>query len=153
MGRGGGGTKAVGAVRRRARRNVRAKTRTGLFVETCGTSASLFTGSRQKLARRSAVGLNDRAMSARLKRFFTPDEYFELEGKAQYKSRYVAGEIFAMAGVQPARDRLTINLLVALRLRFRGRSCDVFTSDIRVKAAAGDMHIPRRDGALWGAAV
>ncbi len=78
-------------------------------------------------------------MSALPKRFFTPDEYLELEYKAEYKSQYFAGEIFAMAGVQPAHDKLATNLIVALGLRFRGRSCDVFSSDMRVRAA-DDMY-------------
>ncbi len=78
-------------------------------------------------------------MSALPKRFFTPEEYLELEAKAEYKSQYFAGEIFAMAGAQPSHDKITSNLIIALGLRFRGRSCDVFTSDIRVRAA-DDMY-------------
>ena len=74
-------------------------------------------------------------MSALPKRFFTPEEYLELEYKAEYKSQYVAGEIFAMAGAKPAHDKITTNLIAALSLRFRGRACDVFSSDMRVRAA------------------
>jgi Uma2 family endonuclease len=78
-------------------------------------------------------------MSALPKRFFTPEEYLELECKAEYKSQYFAGEIFAMAGVHPAHDKITINIIGALHSRFRGRSCDVFTADMRVRAA-DDMY-------------
>jgi Uma2 family endonuclease len=74
-------------------------------------------------------------MTALPKRIFTPEEYLELEGKAEYKSQYVAGEIFAMAGAQPVHDRITGNIFAGLHSRLRGRSCDVFTSDIRVRAA------------------
>ena len=74
-------------------------------------------------------------MSALPKRFFTPEEYLELEAEAEYKSQYFAGEIFAMSGVQPPHDRITGNIFAALHNRFRGRACDVFTSDIRVRAA------------------
>lgn len=74
-------------------------------------------------------------MSALPKRLFTPEEYLELQYKAEYKSQYVAGEIFAMAGAQPAHDKITTNLIAALHSRFRGRSCDVFSSDMRVRAA------------------
>jgi Uma2 family endonuclease len=80
------------------------------------------------------------AMSALPKRFFTPEEYLELEVKAEYKSQYVGGEIFAMAGAQPSHDQITGNIIIALGLRFRGRSCNVFTSDLRVRAAKGDLY-------------
>ena len=40
-------------------------------------------------------------MSALPKRLFTQEEYLELELKADYRSQYVAGEIYAMAGAQP----------------------------------------------------
>jgi Uma2 family endonuclease len=92
-----------------------------------------------RVAKRTAAGFNRFAMSALPKRFFTPEEYLELEAKAEYKSQYFAGEIFAMAGAQPAHDKITGNLIIALGLRFRGRSGDVFTSDMRVRAA-DDMY-------------
>ena len=78
-------------------------------------------------------------MSALPKRFFTPDEYLELEAAAEYKSQYFAGEIFAMAGAQPAHDRITGNIFAGLHTRFRGGPCTVFTADMRVRAA-DDMY-------------
>ena len=92
------------------------------------------------VANRHAQALNHVKMSALPKRFFTPEEYLEFEVKAEDKSQYVAGEIFAMAGVKPAHDKIVGNLLAGLHLRFRGHSCDVFTSDMRMRAAAGDMY-------------
>ena len=91
-------------------------------------------------------------MSALPKRFFTPEEYLELEGQAEYKSQYVAGEIFATAGAQPSHDRIAGNIIIALGLRFRGRPCDVFTSDMRVRAAAGDLYTYPDVTALCGEA-
>lgn len=64
---------------------------------------------------------NAPAMSALPKRFFTQEEYALLEEHAEYKSQYVGGEIFAMAGVQPWHDDIVRNLTVSLALRFRGR--------------------------------
>ena len=78
-------------------------------------------------------------MSALPKRHFTPEEYLELELKAEYKSQYVAGEIYAMAGAQPWHDRIVENLGGMLYVRFRGRNCGTFSSDIRVRAKAGDL--------------
>ena len=89
-------------------------------------------------------------MSALPKRFFTPEEYLELEGPAEYKSQYVAGEIFAMAGAKPAHDKITSNILAGLHRRFRDRGCDVFTSDIRVGVRAGEMYTYPDISALCG---
>ena len=78
-------------------------------------------------------------MSALPKRYFTPEEYLELELKAEYKSQYVAGEIFAMAGAQPPHVVIESNLIANLHASFRGRSCNVYTSNIRVRVRPGDL--------------
>ena len=78
-------------------------------------------------------------MSALPKRYFTPEEYAMLEEKAAYKSQYVAGEIFAMAGVEPAHDRLAYNLGGMFYVRFRGRDCTCHSADVKVRAKAGDL--------------
>ena len=78
-------------------------------------------------------------MSALPKRYFTPEEYLALEEKTEYKSQYVAGEIFAMAGAQPWHIEIVDNLTVALRGQFRGRPCKSYSSEMRVRAKAGDI--------------
>ena len=78
-------------------------------------------------------------MSALPKRRFTPDEYLALELQADYKSQYVAGEIFAMAGAQPWHNKVVGNIGGMLYNRFRGRPCDHFFSDMRVQVKAGDL--------------
>ncbi len=67
-------------------------------------------------------------MSALPKRFFTPEEYLELEVKAEYKSQYVAGEIFAMAGTGLVHNEVVLNILTGLRNQFRSRACPNFIS-------------------------
>lgn len=79
-------------------------------------------------------------MSALLKRIFTPEEYLELEGQAEYKSQYLAGEIFAMAGTEPAHNRVLGNLVLALGARLRGRPCDFYFQDVRLKVDEGDLY-------------
>ena len=78
-------------------------------------------------------------MSALPKRFFTQAEYALLEEHAAYKSQYVAGEIFAMAGVQPWHDDIVRNLTITLGLRFQGRPCRIHSADVKVRAKAGDL--------------
>ena len=78
-------------------------------------------------------------MSVLPKRFFTPEEYLALEVVAEYRSQYVDGEIFAMAGAQPWHIDVTGNLIVALRTRFLGRPCKVYFNEMRVRSEPGNL--------------
>ncbi len=79
-------------------------------------------------------------MSALPKRYFTPEEYLDLEIKAPYRSQYVAGEIFAMAGTQPVHNEVLLNIVAGLHGRFRGRSCRAYFQDIRLQVEVGDLY-------------
>ncbi len=78
-------------------------------------------------------------MSALPKRYFTPEEYITLEVKADYKSQYVAGEIYAMSGAQPWHVRVMNNLGGMLYNRLRGRPCEYYMADMRVRVKAGEL--------------
>jgi Uma2 family endonuclease len=64
--------------------------------------------------------------------FLTPEQYLEIERKAEYKSEYFNGEMFAMAGAKEAHNLLVANLVGELRQQFRSRPCRVYPSDMRV---------------------
>ena len=91
------------------------------------------------IANGAYLRLNCPAMSALPKRLFTPEEYLALEIKADYKSQYVAGEIYAMAGAEPEHIEITDNLTAMFRSRFRGRPCRSYSSELRVRVKAGDL--------------
>ena len=78
-------------------------------------------------------------MSALPKRIFTQEEYAMLEEHADYKSQYVAGEIFAMAGVEPPHDIIANHLGGMFYVRFRGRECTYHSSDVKLRVKAGDL--------------
>lgn len=78
-------------------------------------------------------------MSALPKRYFTPAEYLDLEERADYRSQYVAGEIFAMAGAQPWHNEIAGNIFAGLHARFRGRPCKAYIADMRVHVPAGEL--------------
>lgn len=78
-------------------------------------------------------------MSALPKRYFTPEEYLELERKADYRSQYVGGEIYAMAGTSPTHGDIVFNLSGILYNHFRERPCRAYTNDVRVRAKAGEL--------------
>lgn len=92
-------------------------------------------------------------MSALPKRRFTQEEYAALEERADYKSQYVGGEIFAMAGAQPWHIKITGNLIAGLHSRFRGRPCDVYFTDLRVRTKAGELWTYPDVAALCGEAI
>ncbi len=62
----------------------------------------------------------------------TPEEYLERERKAETKSEYFRGEIFAMAGASRNHGRIVTNLVRELSARTRGRTCNVYSGDLRV---------------------
>lgn len=79
-------------------------------------------------------------MSVQLKPFLTPQEYLAYEREAETKSEYYAGEVFALAGASPGHVRIMVNCVASLFVQLKGRSCDVFTSDLRVKVSATGLY-------------
>ena len=75
-------------------------------------------------------------MSAFAQMHYTPEQYLEMDRKADHRSEYVNGEILAMAGASRVRNRITLNVGAALTALLRGSSCEPFTSDLRVKSPA-----------------
>jgi Uma2 family endonuclease len=73
-------------------------------------------------------------------RFFTADEYLQLEERAEYRSQYYYGEIFkmsdevqGMAGASQKHNKISMNTSAHLHFQLRQKSCDVYQSDMRVK--------------------
>ena len=79
-------------------------------------------------------------MSTQAKPFLTPEQYLEMERRAEYKSEYWRGEMFAMAGATDPHNILAANLLGLLYLQFRGRRCVVYPSDMRVFIPATGLY-------------
>ena len=65
---------------------------------------------------------------------YTPEQYLEMDRKADHRSEYVNGEILAMAGASREHNRITLNIGSALTTQLRGSTCEPFTSDLRVKS-------------------
>jgi Uma2 family endonuclease len=75
-------------------------------------------------------------MSTQPKSFITPEEYLAMERKAEYKSEYLDGEVFAMSGVKRAHSLIAANVLAELRDGLRKRQCEAHGSDLRVRTFA-----------------
>src|SRR3954447_21413276 len=71
----------------------------------------------------------------------TPQEYYELERVAEYKSDYYDGEIFAMAGGMVAHCQICTNIAGELRQRLKGKPCQPMESNLRVKIKATGLRV------------
>src|SRR5215467_426665 len=72
------------------------------------------------------------AVSTQPKTFLTPEQYLEIERKAEYKSEYYNGEMFAIAGPSLAHVFLVDNLTWELRRQLQGGPCRTASNDLRV---------------------
>jgi Uma2 family endonuclease len=66
------------------------------------------------------------------KRYYTPEEYLQLEEVADYKSEYIDGEIIPMAGGSTNHNRIALNLSAALNFAFKQQDYEVFMGDVRL---------------------
>jgi Uma2 family endonuclease len=64
---------------------------------------------------------------------YTPKEYLTLERKAEHKSEYFDGQIYAMTGASREHNLIAGNVFGEIRTRLRGRPCEVYMSEMRVK--------------------
>jgi len=61
------------------------------------------------------------------------EEYFETEQRAEFKSEYYHGEIFAMTGASIAHNLIVSNIITALNNALSDSPCFVFPGDIKVQ--------------------
>lgn len=72
-------------------------------------------------------------MSSQLKSKFTPEEYLAFERRSDKRHEYVDGELFAMSGASERHNQIVVNLSREVSTQFKGRSCRVYTNDMRVR--------------------
>ena len=71
-------------------------------------------------------------MTAIPNRKYSVEEYLELEEKAEFKSEYYKGEIFAMAGASSNHNRICRNLTAILHYGLKNKICEVFVNEMKV---------------------
>src|SRR5437773_2702984 len=79
-------------------------------------------------------------MSAIPKTRLTPEQYLAIERKAEFKSEFYNGEMFAMAGVSREHSRVKDNLVGELYARLKGGHCRTHSSDMRVKVSRTGLY-------------
>ena len=79
-------------------------------------------------------------MSSLPKHRYSAEEYLALDRAADYKSEYVAGEIFDMVGATPRHVLIASNMAGELRNRLRDTDCQVYSADLRIQADANNVY-------------
>lgn len=62
----------------------------------------------------------------------SPSEFLKWERTQEYKHEYINGEVFAMAGASYNHNKITSNIIVGVGSFLKGKSCDIFGSDLRI---------------------
>lgn len=70
----------------------------------------------------------------------TSEEYLTQERNAERKSEYFGGEVFAMAGASPEHALIVTNLAGELRQQLKGRPCNVYSSDLRLRVSPTGLY-------------
>jgi len=63
----------------------------------------------------------------------TVEDYLAGELESEIKHEYIAGEVYAMAGAANVHNRIATNITGALHAALRGKPCEAFNSDTKVR--------------------
>ncbi len=80
-------------------------------------------------------------MTSQPKSYLTREEYLEQERKAEYKSEYHAGEVFALAGARRNHNLIVSTMNRLLGNQLADRECNVYVSDLRVRIPGADAYV------------
>ncbi len=79
-------------------------------------------------------------MSTAAKPYLSPQQYLVKERKAEFKSQYFRGEMFAMAGATREHNLIVGNIVREIGNALKDRHCEVYPSDMRVKIALTGLY-------------
>jgi Uma2 family endonuclease len=80
-------------------------------------------------------------MSTQPKARLTPEEYLAIERAAEYKNEFFNGEIFAMTGASRQHNQITVNFVRVLGNQLLESPCNVYASEMRVKAISAQNYM------------
>ncbi len=66
------------------------------------------------------------------KRYYTPEEYLELEEKAEYKNEYRDGEIIPMTGGTTNHNKIAGNCYKKFPLKVEEQDYEIYFGDVRL---------------------
>jgi Uma2 family endonuclease len=65
--------------------------------------------------------------------YLTSEEYLALERKAEFKSEYMDGVVYAFAGASPRHNLIVANVITTLGVQLKGRPGKVYPGDLKVR--------------------
>ncbi len=71
---------------------------------------------------------------------YTATEYLALERASETRNELVNGQILAMTGASRAHNLIAANVIAGLHGQLKGRPCEAYPSDMRVKVAATGLY-------------
>ncbi len=71
-------------------------------------------------------------MQVQEQRYYSPEEYLELEIASEYRHEYIDGQIVPMTGATPNHNQIAVNLGAALNFGLKRQPYRVFIADQRV---------------------
>ncbi len=81
---------------------------------------------------------------------YTPEYYLALERRATCRNEYIDGRIFAMAGASRQHNLIAGNVFGELRTQLRGRPCEAYINDMRLKVTTTGLYTYPDVAALCG---
>jgi Uma2 family endonuclease len=69
----------------------------------------------------------------------TPEQYLEIERRAEFRSEYYRGVMYAMAGGSSAHSLIIVNFCGELRQAVKGQKCYVFQTDLRLRVSPAGL--------------
>jgi hypothetical protein len=75
-------------------------------------------------------------------KLYTDEEYLTFEREAEEKHELIDGEIVAMAGASRRHNLIGTNTTVALGVQLRGKGCELYANDMRVRMRKGRYSYP-----------
>jgi Uma2 family endonuclease len=101
------------------------------FTKT-GAAGVLMDGTRLRSAMVTGVGVPE-------PQHMTYAAYLAAEEVSEIKHEYLRGEVYAMAGGTPEHAALQAAVLIELGVALRGRPCQAYGSDLRVRVDSTDL--------------
>ena len=69
--------------------------------------------------------------------WISPEEYLQGELLSDLRHEYACGKVYAMAGSSVAHNRISGNLLTEFNLHLRGKPCEAFMNDMKIRMESG----------------